>query len=479
MAVHHPPLVSIPTPRPIHVSVSIPIPTLLSRPIRSLMDPQTPYRHYGATPSVPLPVYYITPAPPPPRRSKWRFIHSFLAAILLLWFAQHLFHRHHWHIHRHRHDLPDWEWEIHMDVNGLDHDAEGCAVWDNYHPSGHSFTLNTSTSTSRHTQSDKYTFSIPTSSERYHFVSWGPIDKSTFEVVPVESDKDQLVVEVNVVKDPRNVARVCALPSKGDEETYGVGIYSPRQEHPYPSDDWPTFNVKVFIPTTKKQQRLNAFETNLGQFEHIFPDLSNVNFSRLSVGAANVPMSFEDVVANTITATNANGKISGKLTGASRVFVKNANAPIEGDVILTGAGAIHLNNANSPITSTIHLKSGDFYPRPDYSISLSNANAAISATIASQPVGSGLFIKGNTAMGDVNVYLNPAYEGDFKLSNILGTPIVELQNKKDPSGEGRERHLSFQKRGSTTIGNVKWGDVERAPGTVDLTTVGGSLGLYL
>ncbi|KAH7318809.1 hypothetical protein B0J17DRAFT_302558 [Rhizoctonia solani] len=365
-----------------------------------------------------------------------------------------------------------------MDVNGLDHAAEGCAVWDNYHPSGHSFTLNT-TSTSRHTKSEKFTFSIPTSSNRYHFVSWGPIDKSTFKVIPVQSDKDQLVVEVDVVKDPRNIARVCALPSKGDEETYGVGIYSPRQEHPYPSDDWPAFSVKVFIPITNKQLRLNEFETKLGQFEHIFPDLSNVNFSKLSVGAANVPMTFEDVVANTITATNANGKISGKLTGASRVFVKNANAPIEGEVILTGAGAIHLDNANSPITSTIHLKSGDFYPRPDYTISLSNANAAISATIASQPVGSGLFIEGRTAMGNVDVRLHPAFEGDFKLSNVLRTPVVELQNKKDPSGEGRERHLSFEKRGSTTIGNVKWGDVEHAPGSVKLTTVGGLLGLYL
>ncbi|CAE6469427.1 unnamed protein product [Rhizoctonia solani] len=450
MAVHH--------PNPIQ-----------SNPIQE-MDPV--HKHYGATSSVPLPVYYITPAPLP-RRSKFRFINACLGAALVLWLTHHLFH-HHWH---RRHDFPDWEWDIHVDVKGLDHGAEGCAVWDHYDPStGHVHSLNTTT-TSTHTKSDKYTFSIPTSSERYHFVSWGPIDKSTFEVVPVESDKDQLVVEVTVLKDPYDGARVCKLPSEG--ETYGVGIYSPRREYPYPSDDWPAFSVKVFLPVTKKQQHLNAFETRLGQFEHIFPDLSTIDFSRLLVGAANVPMTFENVMANTIAATNANGKISGKFIGGTEVLVKNANAPIEGEITLTGAGKITLGNANSPITSTVHLKSGDFYPRPDYHLSLSNANAPISATIASQPLNSGVFLKGSTAMGNVNIRLNAAYEGGFKLSNVFGTPVVELTNKKDPSGEGRERHLSFEKRGSTTIGSVRWGNGEHAPGQVDLSTVGGSIGLYL
>ncbi|KAG8690738.1 hypothetical protein FRC11_009407 [Ceratobasidium sp. 423] len=432
-----------------------------------------PYKHYGATTpsSVPLPVYYITPAPPA-RRSKFRLINACLGAALLLWLTHHLFH-HHWHRHRH---IPDWEWDIHMDVKGLDHDAEGCAVWDHYDPStGHVRSFN---ATSFRTKSDKYTFSIPTSSERYHFVSWGPIDKSTFEVVPVESTEDQLVVQVKVLKDPYDGARVCKLPSQGDE-VYGVGIYSPRREYPYPSEDWPAFSVKVFLPVSKKQQHLNALETRLGQFEHIFPDLSTIDFSRLIVGAANVPMTFENVVANTIAATDANGKISGKFVGATQVLIKNANAPIEGEVTLTGAGKITLGNANSPITSTIHLKSGDFHPRPDYHLSLSNANAPISATIGSQPVGSGFFLTGSTAMGNVDVHLNAAYEGGFKLSNVFRTPVVEMKNKKDPSGEGRGRYLSFEKRGSTTVGRVQWGNGEHAPGQVDLSTVGGSIGLYL
>ncbi|KAJ1309378.1 hypothetical protein OPQ81_006155 [Rhizoctonia solani] len=419
------------------------------------MEPPCPHKHYGATSSVPLPVYYITPAPPP-RRSNSRFIKTFLAAVALLWLSHHLFHRHYW--HRRRHDFPDWEWDIHMDLKGIDHDAEGCGVWDTYDPSGHTYSLNATTS-STHTKSDKYTFSIPTSSEQYHFVSWGPIDKSTFEVVPVESDKDQLVVEVDVVKDPYDSARVCKLPSKGDQKPYGVGIYSPRREHPYPPEDWPAFNIKVFLPIAKTtQKRLNAFETRLGQFEHIFPDLSTINFSRLNLGAANVPMHLESVVADTISVSDANGKIEGKLAGATSVSVKNANAPIEGEVTLTGAGKIHLSNANSPITSTVHLKSGDFDPRPDYHISISNANAPISATIASQPLNSGFFLKGETVMGDVNVHLNAAYEGGFKLSNVFRSPVVELRNKKDPSGEGRRRYLSFEKRGSTTIGSVQWGE---------------------
>ncbi|CAE6491158.1 unnamed protein product [Rhizoctonia solani] len=443
----------------------------------NLMEPQSHCVHYGATSNVPLPIYYISPPPPPPR-SKYRFIHAFLGAVGLLWLTQHLFHRHHWHRHRHGHDFPDWDWDIHMDVNELDHDAEGCAVWDRYHPSDRSHVSNVSIS-SHWTRSDKYTFSIPISSERYHFVSWGPIDKSTFEVVPVESDEEQVVVEVQVVKDPYDVARVCALPSKGDEATYGVGIYSPRKENPYPPEDWPAFNVKVFLPTTNHQQHLGAFETNLGQFEHIFPDLSTINFSRLSVASANVPMTLDDVVADTISASNANGKISGKLTGATRVSVKTANAPIEGEVTLTGPGTLHLSNANSPITSTIHLKAGDSYPRPDYHLDLSTANAPISATIASQPLNSGFFLQGHTVMGDINLHLNAAFEGDFKLSNVFKTPMVELKNKKDPSGEGRERYLRFEKRGSTTVGSVQWGRGDHAPGNVDVSTVGGSIGLYL
>ncbi|CAE6465009.1 unnamed protein product [Rhizoctonia solani] len=421
-----------------------------------------PCVHYGATSNVPLPIYYITPTPPP-RRSKFRFIHAFLGAVVLLWLTHHLFHRHHWHRHRH------WDWDIHMDVQGLDHDADGCAVWDTYDPStsGRSHNLNTTSS--------KYTFAIPLSSERYHFVSWGPIDKSTFEVVPVESDEAQVVVEVDVVKDVYSVARVCALPSRGERETYG----SPQRDHPYPSEDWPAFRVKVFIPLTKHQQRLGSFETRLGQFEHTFPDLSTINFSRLSVAAANVPMTFQDVVADTISASNANGQISGKLTGATEVVVNTANAPIEGEVTLTGPGAVRLSNVNSPITSTVHLKSGDFRPRPDYHLELSNVKAPISARIASQPLDSGFFLKGNTVMGDINVYLNAAFQGDFKLSNMFSAPVVELRNKQDPSGEGRERYLRFAKRGSTTTGSVQWGRGEHAPGNVDLSGVGGSIGLYL
>ncbi|CAE7150533.1 unnamed protein product [Rhizoctonia solani] len=437
-----------------------------SNPIQNAqMEPQ--HKHYGAT-CVPLPVYYITPAPPP-RRSRFRFINAFLGAVILLWLTHHLFHRH-W--HRHSHEI-DWDWDIHLDIQGLDHHAEGCAVWDNYEPS-HDFSSTNAT----YTRSNKYTFSIPLSSERYHFVSWGPIDKSLFQVIPVESDKDQVVVEVVIEKDPYDVARVCALPSKGEQETYGVGIYSPRREHPYPSEDWPVFSVKVFLPVTKAQQHLGSFETRLGQFEHVFPDLATINFSRLSVGAANVPMSFEDVVANVIRASNANGKISGKLTAGTKLTVSNANAPIEGEVTLTGSGVLHLNNANSPITSTIHLKSGDAHPRPEYQLSLTNANAPVSATI-SQPLNSGLSLKASTVMSNVDVRLDPAYEGEFKLSNVFGSPVVELKNKEDPSGEGRERYLRFDKRGSTTVGSVEWGRGDHAHGNVDLSTVGGSIELYL
>jgi hypothetical protein len=117
-----------------------------------------------------------------------------------------------------------------MDIAGLDHDAEGCAVWDHYDPDSPRHILegvrtNTTTMYTRHDEGDKFSFSIPTSSERYHFVSWGPIDRSQFQVIAVESDKEQIVVEVEIIKDPKGVARVCALPSTGDAETYGVGFY--------------------------------------------------------------------------------------------------------------------------------------------------------------------------------------------------------------------------------------------------------------
>ena len=111
---------------------------------------------------------------------------------------------------------------------GIDSGAEGCAVWDHYDPDSphrHPFNASSPAFSKLRGAGDKSTFSIPTSSSRYHFTSWGPIDKSRFEVIPVESDKKQIVVEVEVVKDPKGVARVCALPSSGEDETYGVGIY--------------------------------------------------------------------------------------------------------------------------------------------------------------------------------------------------------------------------------------------------------------
>lgn len=215
------------------------------------MDQPKVLPNYGAishsVPATPLPVYYLTPLPPPPRK-RYGFFKAFVAALVLIWFTHHLFykvgtrwvcplsdsdptqHRH----HSHRHSPYESGWDI--GVSGLDHDAEGCAVWDHYDPD-HPLQVtkdaqSSGNATRRHgDDDDKFTFSIPISSERYHFVSWGPIDKSSIQLLPVKSDKKQIVVEIEILKDPRGVARVCALPSNKDDngdDTYGVGIYVSR-----------------------------------------------------------------------------------------------------------------------------------------------------------------------------------------------------------------------------------------------------------
>lgn len=67
---------------------------------------------------------------------------------------------------------------------------------------------------------------------------------------------------------------------------------SPRLPHPHPSTDWPAFKITVYVPAGGGKS-LGALETRLGQFEHVFPDLSNTRFTKLKVAAANVPMAFD------------------------------------------------------------------------------------------------------------------------------------------------------------------------------------------
>ncbi|KAG9095131.1 hypothetical protein FRC06_010095 [Ceratobasidium sp. 370] len=451
-------------------------------------------QNYGAIESnTPLPAYYVTPVPP--LRTSFtssRFFKAAIVALALLevsWLGHYfLVDRHQHHPPRHEHAYPPWD----TSMTGLNHDTDDCSVWDHYDPDRphrHDIDLTSlprNTTATTEDAGDKYTFTIPTSSARYHFASWGPIDKSRFEVVPVESDRKQLVVEVEVTKDPRGVARVCALPSTGDAEPYGVGFYAPRLPGPDRQDYFPAFKVLVYIPTSSSQQNLNAFETRLGQFEHIFPDLSqSINFSRLQTSAANVPMTFKSVVATSVHVTNANGPITGKLTSATDLIVSNANDKISGEYTLTQAGNIKLDNANAQVHPTdvqIRLKSGDFHPRPDYHITTSNANSPIDLTILEQPVGSGFFLKASNAVAAVRVHLHAAFEGTFKLSTVLNRPSVEVTNKEDPAGRGRERFVQFNQRGSTTSGRAGWGSPndakEHAPGNVDASTVMGPIELF-
>ncbi|QRV86879.1 hypothetical protein RhiJN_14897 [Ceratobasidium sp. AG-Ba] len=444
------------------------------------------YQNYGAVyTETPLPAYYVTPAPP--SRTSFtssRFFKAGIVALALLelsYLSRHLFIHKHPHIHPH--PYPHWD----DSISGLNHDADDCSVWDHYDPDHHSTSAynGTTSASKRFDAGDKYSFTIPTSSSRYHFASWGPIDKSSFEVIPVESDKDQIVVEVEVTKDPEGIARVCSLPSKSenDGERYGVGFYAPRlrdRDNYY----FPAFNVLVYVPTKSSQQHLNSFETRLGQFEHIFPDLSSsINFSHLHVSAANVPMTFESVTATDVRVSGANAPIRGKLTSATDLIVSNANREIKGEYTLTQAGKIHISNANAPIEADIHLKAGDFHPRPDYYVQASNANAPISIKVVEQPTGSGLFFKASSVMSAVRVHLHAAFEGSFKLTNILKQPYVEVINKDDdPAGRGRERFVQFDRRGSTTSGRVGWGSPddakEHAPGDVKLDTIGAPLELF-
>ncbi|KAF8602778.1 hypothetical protein BDV93DRAFT_607338 [Ceratobasidium sp. AG-I] len=435
-----------------------------------------------------LPVYYVTPDPPRRSITSSRFFQALMLALALLevtWLSRHVFG------YRHRNYPHSPRWEV--DMAGIDPSAEGCAVWDHYDPDSphhHSFGASSANTTSSFSSlrgaGDKSTFSIPTASSRYHFVSWGPIDKSLFQVIPVESDKNQIVVEVEVVKDPKGVARVCALPSTGEDEPYGVGIYAPRMDY-HDHENWPAFKVLVYIPISSsgEQRTLHSFETRLGQFEHVFPDLSkHINFEKLDVSAANVPMKFRSVVANSIKVANANSPIAGTFTSASDLILDNANGGITGELTLTQSGNIKISNANSPIDVQFYLKSGDFHPRPSYTLHTSNANAATTLQILSQPLNSALNIHASNAMAPIYATLNAAFEGAFKLSTVMSKAEVVVGNRQDPSGEGRERVVEYQKRtGGDVKGTVAWGGKgekgEHAVGDVTLSSVGARVELVL
>lgn len=94
------------------------------------------------------------------------------------------------------------------------------------------------------------------------------------------------------------------------------------------------------------------------------------------------------------------------------------------------------------------------------------------------PVDSKLELVAHTALAPVDVKVHKSYEGGFSVSTSMARSAVTHERVRDPSGQGRERKVEFERQTPGSIqGSVSWGG--KTKGFVDLSTTMSSAVLKL
>jgi hypothetical protein len=109
-------------------------------------------------------------------------------------------------------------------------------------------------------------------------------------------------------------------------------------------------------------------------------------------------------------------------------------------------------------------------------------NAPLDIKFDTAPVDSVLHYEGATTNSPASASLHESFEGSFSVSTGRWFEVaVHMEEKEDPSGEGRKRVLT--KRGASRghiEGNVSWGEAkDKKQGHADLVTSNSPVHLYL
>ncbi|KAI0708837.1 hypothetical protein C8T65DRAFT_649625 [Cerioporus squamosus] len=265
---------------------------------------------------------------------------------------------------------------------------------------------------------------------------------------------------------------ICLLErAKGEK---GIAILTPSKW--VPSNDL-SFSIVVQIPVTRGPLRVNAFETHLPLFRHIFSTelQGQVSFGSLYARTTNQQIHAGYLEADNATIHTTNSVISGVYRASRAVFLQTSNQPIKADITLLNDDNprkptnLTMITANSAIDTVITLRptaSHGLNRGGAFAVSAQTQNGALDLRFREQPIDSRLAFTAHTSNAPAEVHLHPAYEGAFTIGTSHGpTDLTVHEEIRDPSGRGRKRVWAVTERTAAAFkGRVWWSHISGSDG---------------
>ncbi|KAJ3931124.1 MAG: hypothetical protein NXY57DRAFT_1008819 [Lentinula lateritia] len=308
---------------------------------------------------------------------------------------------------------------------------------------------------------------------------------------------------------------VCLIQRKpGKRKQLGVGLFSSR--------DWPTssyrrsqliYDVTLVLPESRGPSilRLNAFETDLPNFHHLFsqPLDEFVTFGNLllkagngiinavsltadnaTIHTSNREINIKSLTSNSASLYTINSEIRGHFTTSHSLEIKARNTKVKADIEIfpqysTEGGHVVVQTTNKALEATINVHKPSHSSTSSESssglfISTINNNGIVDVSVPSLPLDSALNLTASTTNGRLTATLPATYEGTYALSstNIFGE--VHNGHTEDPAGLGRKRVFgSGPNKGVIIHNSVYWDERNKEKSVVILKSINGQAELFL
>ncbi|CAE6449007.1 unnamed protein product [Rhizoctonia solani] len=248
----------------------------------------------------------------------------------------------------------------------------------------------------------------------------------------------------------------------------------PPPPPPPPFPHGPHFHGPIHITLRVPAGQLPGLKTRLPFFTH---DLALTPSSSSSLEIESEIPTFGGLDLQTREAAVLLGSVV--VSKGYNATVHSRNAPIRGDLsLLDGwadletknakvdvglsarSGGVDVKTSNGPIIATLDLQKGK-----EFNTSFFTTNGHLTVNVTSLPMGSKLFLDGQTSNAPASVQLHPAYEGIFELASSVVAPAVVVGKEQ----EGRQ--IEFERQGRHVKGSIWWEEnVVREGGEVVVRT---------
>ncbi|KAJ4483603.1 hypothetical protein J3R30DRAFT_1807628 [Lentinula aciculospora] len=372
--------------------------------------------------------------------------------------------------------------------------------------------------------------SLPLSSDTLFLVSRGPLFTGGLRVEP-SSDLEEGIAKVDVRITYTDFAKqskpfsllsqtsVCLVHKRsGKGKQVGVGLFTSQN---WPSSSYPrpqlTYDVTLVLPEPRGPSilRLDAFETDLPNFHHLFtrPLDEFVTFGSLilkagngivnavsltadnaTIHTSNREINLKSLTSNFASLYTMNSEIKGHFTTSQSLEIKAINSNIKANIELVpqysnGGGSISIQTTRKALEAVINIHHpSDFFnffstsseSSPTHYVSTRNKDGIVDVSVPLLPLNSALNLTAYSTNGRVTASLPATYEGSYALTTTNNLGEVHNEHAEDPAGLGRERVWdSDSTRHNENRGSVYWNESDKDKGAVVLKSINGQAELFL